>query len=63
VKYNAKKNNSLFEFFYSIEMVDVLLTHDQTLIQHSYRAAIIASRLGKDYYYFDLPIYLFYLRS
>jgi ankyrin repeat protein len=34
-------------FFYLTEVVDILLSHDRTLVEHAYRAAIIASRLGK----------------
>jgi hypothetical protein len=35
-------------FFYCwIDIVGVLLSHDRTLTQRAYRAAIIAARLGK----------------
>jgi ankyrin repeat protein len=37
-----------FIFFYLIEILDILLSHDQNLVQRSYKAAIIASRLGHD---------------
>jgi hypothetical protein len=43
-----------------IEIVDVLLSHDQTLTQRAYRAAIIASRLGELVnFYFNILIFIF----
>jgi hypothetical protein len=39
----------LFSFYY-IEILGVLISHDRTLVQRAYRAAVIAARLGKSFY-------------
>jgi len=50
-----KKNQIHYlNLFYLIDIVDVLLSHDQTLIKRAYRAAIMASRLGKYHFYFNI---------
>ena len=36
--------------------MDILLSHDRTLTDRAYRAAIIASRLGKFQFYFQLQM-------
>lgn len=45
-----RKFHSNFEFL--IEIIDILISHDRRLLQYAYRAAIVASRLGKSNNFF-----------